>query len=111
MPEREIQAQASSAKRDGFRPLSPGVEERIRLYPYAVSLDGMRYRVTLKTPLNKSNPQAHLLTMKEEDFFSVSRDGRQIEPSVFLSAYCRFFRLADSEHSHTIEVFHSFARL
>jgi hypothetical protein len=110
MQERSLQAPAPQTA-DGFQSRSPKAEERIRLYPYAISMDGMRYRVTLRAQLNKSNPQAHLLTMTEEDFFAVSREGRLIEPGVFISAYARFFGLADSEHSHTIDVFYSAASL
>lgn len=106
-----VQAPPPGAMADGFRSRSPKAEEKIRLYPYAISMDGMRYRVTLKIPLNRSNPQAHLLNIMEEDFLSVSRDGRPIEPAVFITAYARFFGLAGSEHSHTIEVFYSSARL
>jgi len=110
MQERSLQAPAPRTA-DGFQYRSPKAEERIRLYPYAVSMDGMRYRITLKIPLNRSNPQAHLLTMKEEDFFAVSREGRLIGPGVFLSAYAHFFGLMKSEGSHSIDFFYSAASL
>lgn len=98
-------------KADGFRSSSPKAEEKIRLYFYAVSMDGIRYRVTLRGPLERPDTLAHLLRMREEDFFCVSREGRRVEPATFISAYARFFELAKSGPPHTLRIFNSAASL
>ena len=120
MQERSLQAQASRTMGDGFQSRSPQAEQKNRLYLYVVSMDGVRYHITLKKALIKTDKKADLLHMKEEDFSEVSREGRPIEPAVFVSAYSRFFRFVDSEPAqtpadpgpaHTIEIFYSLASL
>jgi len=110
MQEREVHIPASRTGRDGFQPCIPKAAERASIYQYAVSMDGIRYRVTLKSPLNKSSPQAHLLNMKEGDFSGVSRDGRPVPVAMFVSVYSRFSHLAEAE-LHTIEIYISVASL
>ena len=111
MQGREIQAQAPLVGRDGFQPRSPKVAERTRLYLYVVSMDDVRYHITLRKALIKTNKRADLLLMQEGDFSEVSREGRPIAPDFFISAYSRFFHLADAEPAHTIEIYYSLASL
>jgi len=121
MQERGIsQAQASRTERDGFQSRSPQAEQKTRLCLYVVSMDGVRYHITLRKALIKTNKKADLLHMREEDFSEVSREGRPIEPKVFISAYSRFSRFVDSEPAHTpedsgpahtIEIYYSLASL
>jgi len=111
MQERSLQAQAPRTERDGFQSRSPQAAEKTRLYCYVVSMDGVRYHVTLKNALNKTNKRADLLHMQEKDFSEVSREGRVIAPGVFISAYSRFSRLADSEPAHTIDIYYLLASL
>lgn len=96
---------------DGFQTRSPQAVGKTRLYSYVVVMDGVRYHLTLRNALSKTSKQASLLGMQEGDFAEVGREGRAIPPGVFISAYSRFFRLADSEPSHTIEIYHSLASL
>lgn len=92
-----------------FQARNPRAEGALQLYFYAVSMDGVRYRVTLRKPLGRHDPTANLLRMKEEDFFSVSREGNPIPTAVFISAYSRFFNMARPGPPHTLEIFYSSA--
>ena len=111
MQERVLQAPPPCKAGDGFQFRSPQAVGRTRLYCYVVVMDGVRYHIALRNSLSRANKQASLIHMAEGDFSEVSREGRAIFPEVFLSAYSRFFRLADSEPAHTIEIYYSLASL
>lgn len=74
-------------------------------------MDDVRYNITLKKALIKTDKKADLLKMQEEDFSEVSREGRRIPIDMFILAYFRFSQLADAEPSRTIEIYNSVASL
>lgn len=106
-----VQAPPPRTMGDGFQSRSPQAVERTRLYSYVVVMDGVRYHITLRNGLSRANARADLLNTQEKDFSEAKRDGRPIPADMFVSAYSRFFHLANAEPAHTIEIYYSLASL